>query len=193
MTVSLVKNGTLSLAKAAPKLRNALIGLGWDVRTTSGPAFDLDASALLLGANGRVRSDADLVFYNQLSDNPVNPSVTHFGDNLTGEGDGDDEEILVNLDKVPADVSRILILVTIHDAQGRGQNFGQVSEAHVRLVDFDTKEEVVKFDLAESASVDIGLKFVELEREADGWSFNALGQGTNSDFATLLREYGVQV
>lgn len=193
MSLSLAKNEKLSLTKSAPKLRNALIGLGWDVRATSGADFDLDASALLLDRNNRVRSDSDLVFYNQLKDDFSNPSVTHFGDNRDGRGDGDDEKILVDLDKVPSDVATILIIVTIHEATNHNQNFGQVSDAYVRLVDYDTDREVVKYDLAESASTDIGLKFVALEREPGGWTFNALGQGTTSDFASILREYGVNV
>lgn len=199
MSLSLAKNEKLSLTKSAPQLRNALIGLGWDVRATSGADFDLDASALLLKADPSrpsgwsVRSDNDLVFYNQLTDNASNPSVTHYGDNRDGSGDGDDEKILINLDKVPADVGRVMILVTIHDANSHNQNFGQVHEAFVRLVDNDTDKEIVKYDLAESASTDIGLKFVSLDREPGGWVFNAVGQGTTSDFATLLREFGVNV
>lgn len=199
MTLSLVKNEKLSLTKSAPLLRNARIGLGWDVRSSAGPDFDLDASALLLKADPSrpsgwsVRSDNDLVFYNNLKDNSSNPSVTHFGDNRDGRGDGDDEEILINLDAVPTDIGRVMILVTIHDATSQNQNFGQVSKAIVRLVDHDTDREIAKYDLAESASTDIGLKFVSLDREPGGWVFNAIGQGTTSDFANLLREFGVNV
>ena len=150
MALSLSKGGNLSLTKEAPGMTKVLVGLGWDARSTDGQDFDLDASAFLLKADGKVRADSDFIFYNQLKS--TDGSVEHTGDNRTGEGDGDDEAIKIDLSKVPADVDKIAITVTIHEADARRQNFGQVRNAFIRLVNQDNNNEVVRYDLAEDAS-----------------------------------------
>ena len=150
MAISLNKGGNLSLTKTDPNLNKLLIGLGWDERATSGSEFDLDASVFLLASNGRVRGDHDFIFYNQLKSD--NGAVEHTGDNRTGQGDGDDEVIKVNLAQIPADIDKIIVTVTIHDAQARNQNFGQVTNAFIRVVNEETGLEVVRFDLAEDYS-----------------------------------------
>ena len=145
MAISLNKGGNLSLSKTDPSLNQVLIGLGWDARATDGADFDLDASAFLLAANDKVRGETDFIFYNQTRS--PEGSVEHTGDNRTGEGDGDDEAVKINLAKVPADVQKIAITVTIHDAESRGQNFGQVQNAFIRVVNDQTNVEIVRFDL----------------------------------------------
>ena len=147
MAISLNKGGNLSLSKTDPSLNQVLIGLGWDARATDGADFDLDASAFLLAANDKVRGETDFIFYNQTRS--PEGSVEHTGDNRTGEGDGDDEAVKINLAKVPADVQKIAITVTIHDAENRGQNFGQVQNAFIRVVNDQTNVEIVRFDLNE--------------------------------------------
>ena len=147
MAISLNKGGNLSLSKTDPSLNQVLIGLGWDARATDGADFDLDASAFLLAANDKVRGETDFIFYNQTRS--PEGSVEHTGDNRTGEGDGDDEAVKINLAKVPADVQKIAITVTIHDAESRGQNFGQVQNAFIRVVNDQTNVEIVRFDLNE--------------------------------------------
>ena len=156
-SLTLSKGGNLSLSKADPGLRRAIIGLGWNPRTTTGAPFDLDASALLLGDNGKVRSQDDFVFYNQLSSK--DGSVTHQGDNRTGEGEGDDEQILIDLDLVGPDVKRVVIAVSIDQADSRGQNFGQVRDAYCRVVNQETEQEVVRFDLSEDAASETAMLF----------------------------------
>lgn len=148
MSVSLSKGGNVSLSKTAPSMKNVLVGLGWDARSTDGQDFDLDASAFLLAANGKVRGDADFIFYNNLKS--ADGSVTHTGDNRTGEGDGDDESLKIKLDAVPGDVDKIIFVVTIHDAQARRQSFGQVSGAFIRLVNDDNQTEVARYDLTKT-------------------------------------------
>ena len=160
MAISLNKGGRLSLSKEAPDLKKALIGLGWDPRATDGAAFDLDASAFLLGENGKVRSDADFIFYNQLKS--TDGSVQHTGDNLTGAGEGDDETILVDLAHVPANVQKIVFTVTIHVAEQRRQNFGQVGNAYIRVDKKKNNKEVARYDLAEDASTETAMIFGEL-------------------------------
>ena len=150
MSVSLSKGGNVSLSKAAPSMKNVLVGLGWDARSTDGQDFDLDASAFLLASNGKVRGDSDFIFYNNLTSS--DGSVTHTGDNRTGEGDGDDESLKIKLDAVPSEVDKIIFVVTIHDAQARRQSFGQVSGAFIRLVNDDNQTEVARYDLTEDAS-----------------------------------------
>lgn len=175
-TLSLSKGNNLSLTKTDPSLRRAMIGLGWDPRTTAGEQFDLDASALLVGANGRVRSNDDFIFYNQLQS--VDGSVVHQGDNRTGDGDGDDEQILIDLDAVAPDVERVVIVVTIDQAEARHQNFGQVRGAFCRVVNDETANEVVRFDLTEDAASETGMIFSEIYRYNGEWKFRAVGQGT---------------
>ncbi|WP_295387941.1 TerD family protein [uncultured Thiodictyon sp.] len=191
MAVSLQKGGRISLDKAAPGLKNILVGLGWDPRVTDGAPFDLDASAFLVAASGKVRSDADFIFYNQLKS--ACGSVEHGPDNMDGGGDGDDEVIDVYLDKVPADVAKIVFTVTIHEADTRKQNFGQVGNAYIRLVNKDSGAEVVRFDLGEEYSTETAMVFAELYRSGAEWKFNAIGQGYAGGLAPMARQYGVSV
>lgn len=191
MAISLSKGGNVSLSKEAPGLSNLLIGLGWDARATDGSDFDLDASAFLLGANGKVRSDADFIFYNQLKSD--NGSVEHLGDNRTGEGDGDDEQLVIQLNNVPADVEKVAIAVTIHDADARKQNFGQVSGAYIRCVNKDNDSEIAKYDLSEDASVETAMIFGEIYRHNGDWKFKAVGQGFEGGLGPLARNFGVNV
>lgn len=191
MALSLQKGGNLSLSKTDPGLNKILVGLGWDARSTDGQDFDLDASAFLLAANGKVRSDADFIFYNQMR--AVDGSVEHTGDNRTGEGDGDDESLLVDLSKVATDIDKIVITVTIHDAEQRRQNFGQVSNAFIRLVNSESNVEVVRFDLAEDASTEAAMVFGELYRNGAEWKFRAVGQGYAGGLRALAQQYGLSV
>lgn len=179
----------VSLSKEAPTMKNVLIGLGWDVRATDGQDFDLDASAFLLSASGKVRSDADFIFYNNLKS--VDGSVTHTGDNRTGEGDGDDETLKIKLDLIPADVDKIVFVVTIHDAQVRRQSFGQVSGAFIRLVNDDNQTEVARYDLTEDASTETAMLFGELYRHNTEWKFRAVGQGYAGGLASVCAQYGI--
>ncbi|CAI3947771.1 Stress response protein SCP2 (TerZ) (PDB:2QNG) [Commensalibacter communis] len=191
MAITLQKGANLSLTKTDATLDLALIGLGWDARVSDGKAFDLDASAFLLTANGRVRSDDDFYFYNQK--NIANSAVEHQGDNLTGEGDGDDEQIKITLSKLPADIEKVAIVVTIHEFQERKQNFGMISNAYVRLVNDKSGAEIVRFDLSEDASTETAMIFAEIYRKDGGWSFRAVGQGYNGGLGPLARNYGVNV
>lgn len=191
MAISLQKGGNVSLSKEAPSMKKMLIGLGWDARATDGAAFDLDGSAFLLAASGKVRSDADFIFYNQTKS--TDGSVEHAGDNRTGAGDGDDEVIVVQLDRVPDDVAKIAVAVTIHDAEARGQNFGQVSQAFIRCVNADTNEEVARFDLSEDASIETAMIFGEIYRHNGEWKFKAIGQGFKGGLGPLAQNFGVNV
>lgn len=189
MSVSLSKGGNVSLSKADPGMRNVLIGLGWDVRATDGQDYDLDASVFLLAANGKVRSDSDFIFYNNLTSN--DGSVEHTGDNRTGEGDGDDESIKIHLDKIASDVEKMVFVVTIHDAQALQQNFGQVEGAFIRLVNDDTNIEVARYDLTEDASTETAMLFGELYRHNNEWKFRAIGQGYAGGLASVCQQYGI--
>ena len=191
MGVSLTKGGNVSLTKAAPGLTNVNVGLGWDVRTTTGADFDLDASALLLGADGKVLSDQHFVFFNNLKS--PDGSVEHTGDNLTGEGEGDDEAVKVNLATVPAEVSKIVFPVSIHDAENRGQSFGQVRNAFIRVVNQDGGAELARYDLSEDAATETAMIFGELYRNGAEWKFRAVGQGYASGLAGIAKDYGVNV
>lgn len=191
MAISLNKGGRLSLSKEAPGLTKVLIGLGWDARATDGSAFDLDASAFLLGASGKARSDADFIFYNQLK-SPCG-SVEHTGDNLTGAGAGDDEVVKVDLSKVPAEVEKIAFTVTIHDADARRQNFGQVGNAYIRVVNADNDTEITRYDLAEDASTETAMIFGELYRHSGEWRFTAVGQGYAGGLAAMCKQYGINI
>lgn len=191
MAISLQKGANVNLTKSAPGLTKALLGLGWDARSTDGAAFDLDASALLLGANGKVRSDADFVFYGNKA--TADGSVTHGGDNLTGEGDGDDETITVDLTKVPADVERIALVVSIYEANERSQTFGQVRNAFIRLANADTNTEEVRYDLSEDYSTETAVIFAEIYRNNGEWKFKAIGQGFGDGLAGVARDFGVSV
>jgi tellurium resistance protein TerD len=188
-SLTLSKGGNLSLTKADPGLRRAVVGLGWNPRTTSGAAFDLDASALLLGASGKVRSQDDFIFYNQLA--APDGSVVHQGDNRTGDGEGDDEQILIDLGLVAADVERIIIAVSIDQAEARGQNFGQVRDAYCRVVNQDTEQEVVRYDLSEDAASETAMIFSELYRRNGEWKFRAIGQGYATGLYGIATDFGI--
>ena len=191
MAISLQKGGNISLSKEAPSMTKMVLGLGWDVRATDGSAFDLDASAFLLNASGKVRSDADFIFYNQAKS--ADGSVEHTGDNRTGEGDGDDETIVVDLTRVPADVEKVAVAVTIHDAEARNQNFGQVSSAYIRCVNESNNTEVARYDLSEDASVETAMIFGEIYRHNGEWKFKAIGQGFKGGLGPLAQNYGVNI
>ena len=191
MAVSLGKGGNVSLSKEDPGLTKILIGLGWDARSTDGTDFDLDASAFLLVADNKVRGDNDFIFYNNLKS--ADGSVEHTGDNRTGEGDGDDEALKVDLSRVPADVQKVAIAVTIHDAEARRQNFGMVTNAFIRVVNDMTQREVVRYDLTEDASTETAMIFGEVYRHNADWKFRAVGQGYQGGLAPLARNYGVNV
>ena len=189
MGVSLSKGGNVSLSKTDPGMKNVLIGLGWDVRATDGQDYDLDASVFLLAENGKVRNDLDFIFYNNLRS--ADGSVEHTGDNRTGEGDGDDESIKIQLDKIPANVAKLVFVVTIHDAAVRRQNFGQVEGAFIRLVNDDNQIEVARYDLTEDASTETAMLFGELYRHNGEWKFRAVGQGYAGGLASVCAQYGI--
>ena len=191
MSVSLSKGGNVSLSKEAPGLTAVLVGLGWDARTTTGTDFDLDASAIMVKADGKVVSDSHFVFFN----NKTSPdgSVEHTGDNLTGEGEGDDESIKVNLATVPAEVDKIVFPVSIYEAESRSQSFGQVRNAFIRIVNQAGGTELARYDLTEDASTETAMLFGELYRSGAEWKFRAVGQGYASGLAGIARDYGVNV
>ena len=191
MAISLNKGGNLSLSKTDPTLVRILLGLGWDERATDGASFDLDASAFLLTASGKVRGDHDFIFYNQLKSQ--DGSVEHTGDNRSGQGDGDDESLVVDLSKVSPEIEKIAITVTIHDAQSRGQNFGQIANAFIRVVNQDSGIEIVRFDLAEDYSTETAMVFGEVYRHNGEWKFRAVGQGYAGGLAAMCQQYGIQV
>ena len=192
MAVSLRKGQKVELTKGNPNLKKVLIGLGWDTnKYDGGYDFDLDAAAFLLGANGKVTSDVDFVFYNQLK----HPSgaVEHMGDNLTGAGEGDDEEIKVDLSKVPQNIDKIDFTVTIYEAVERRQSFGQVENAYIRVVDDLTGKELIRYDLGEDFSIETAVVVGELYRHGADWKFNAIGSGFEGGLASLGKNYGVNV
>lgn len=189
MALSLQKGGNLSLSKTDPSLTKILVGLGWDPRATDGTEFDLDASAFLLAAGDKVRGESDFIFYNQLRS--PEGAVEHTGDNRTGEGEGDDEVVKVDLSLVPADVQKIAFTVTIHDADVRNQNFGQVSNSFIRIVNEVSGAEIVRYDLAEDASTETAMIFAELYRHNGEWKFRAVGQGYAGGLKALANNYGM--
>jgi tellurium resistance protein TerD len=191
MSVSLSKGGNVSLTKQAPGLTAVLVGLGWDARTTSGAAFDLDASALMVGPSGKILSDAHFVFFNNLTS--PDGSVEHTGDNLTGEGEGDDEVIKVNLAGVPSEVDKVVVTVSIYDAETRSQSFGQVRNAYIRVINQADSAELTRYDLSEDASTETAMIFGELYRNAGEWKFRAVGQGYSTGLAGIARDFGVNV
>ncbi|MGW7022441.1 TerD family protein [Streptomyces decoyicus] len=191
MGVSLAKGGNVSLSKEAPGLTAVTVGLGWDVRTTTGADYDLDASALLCTEAGKVVSDAHFIFYNNLTS--PDGSVQHTGDNLTGEGEGDDEAIDVTLTGVPAEIAKIVFPVSIHDAESRGQSFGQVRNAFIRVVNKADGAELARYDLSEDASTETAMVFGELYRHGEEWKFRAVGQGYASGLAGIAADFGVNV
>jgi len=191
MAVSLSKGGNVSLSKEAPGLTAVLVGLGWDARVTDGKDFDLDASVFITGEDGKVRSDADFVFYNNKTG--ADGAVEHQGDNRTGEGDGDDEQVKIDLSKVPADVKKLVFAVTIHEADARGQNFGQVSNAFMRVINQDGEAELARYDLSEDYSTETALVFGELYRHGDEWKFKAVGAGFAGGLNALAASHGVNM
>ncbi len=189
MTVSLSKGGNVSLTKLDPKLEQITLGLGWNPRITDGAAFDLDASVFLLASTGKVRSEADFIFFNNLKS--ACGSVVHSGDELTGAKEGDDEQIKVNLATFPADVVRITFCVTIYEAEIRKQNFGMVSGAFIRILNAKTNEELVRYDLSEDYSLETAMVFGELYRHGAEWKFKAVGEGFAGGLAAMSRSFGV--
>ena len=191
MAISLNKGGNLSLSKTDPSLTHVLVGLGWDARSTDGVDFDLDASAFLLGENDKVRGEHDFIFYNQTRS--PEGSVEHTGDNRTGDGDGDDESVKIDLSKVPAEIQKIAITVTIHDGESRGQNFGQVQNAFIRIVNDQSNTEIVRFDLNEDYSTETAMIFGELYRHGGEWKFRAVGQGYAGGLGAMCRQFGITI
>ena len=191
MAISLTKGGNVNLSKEAPNLTNMAVGLGWNPRATDGQAFDLDAVAFLVNESGKVRADADFIFFNNLKSS--DGSVEHTGDNRTGEGDGDDEVIKVDLTKVPADVSKVVFCAVIYEGQARNQNFGQVANAYIRIVNTQGDAEVARYDLSEDSSTETAMIFGELYKNNGEWKFRAVGQGFAGGLGPLAASYGVAV
>lgn len=190
MAVSLTKGQRISLEKVAPNLTEIFIGLGWDIKATdTGYDFDLDSSVFLLGSNEKLISDQHFIFYNNLTSPDADKSVQHLGDNLTGVGEGDDEVIKVNLKKVPNDVQKIVVTVTIHEAQQRKQNFGQIKNAFVRIVNAQTQVEAIRYDLVEDYSIETALIMAELYRKDGEWRLNAVGAGYQGGLQAILNRY----
>jgi tellurium resistance protein TerD len=191
MAISLQKGGNVSLTKTDPGLVNALVGLGWDARSTDGAAFDLDASVFLVGENGKVLSDAHFIFYNQKTS--PDGAVVHSGDNTTGAGEGDDETVSINLPGVDPLIQRIVFAVTIHEADARNQNFGMVRNAFMRVLNKDSSTELARFDLSEDYSTETAMVFGEVYRNGAEWKFKAVGQGFAGGLNALAKDHGVNV
>lgn len=191
MAVNLTKGGNVNLSKEAPTMTKAIAGLGWDARVTDGQAFDLDASVFLVGDDGKVLSDQHFIFFN----NATSPdgSVAHQGDNRTGDGEGDDEQVKIALGNVPADVKKAVFAVTIYDAETRKQNFGMVSNAYIRIVNEENNTEIARYDLSEDASTETAMVFGELYRHNGEWKFKAVGQGFAGGLSALASQHGVSV
>lgn len=191
MGIVLQKGGNISLNKAEPGLEKIIVGLGWDARATQGQAFDLDASVFMLTDSGKVRSDADFIFYNNLKS--ADGSVEHLGDNLTGAGDGDDEVIRVDLIKMSPEITKLVFVVSIHEALQRRQNFGMVSKSAIRILNNATRNEIARFDLSEEGGTEGDMIFGEVYRYGAEWKFKAVGQGYLGEFVDLIKSYGVNV
>lgn len=191
MAISLTKGGNVNLSKEAPTMTKMVVGLGWDIRATDGAAFDLDAVGFVLGANGKVRADSDFIFFNNKQN--AEGSVLHGGDNRTGEGDGDDETIIIDLSKMPANADKVAVCVVIYDAETRRQNFGQVSRAYVRVLNDANQQEVARYDLSEDGSTEAAMIFGEVYRHNGEWKFKAVGQGFKGGLGPLAASYGVNV
>ncbi|MEJ4044129.1 TerD family protein [Erwinia sp. SLM-02] len=191
MAVSLVKGGNVSLTKEAPTMNIAMAGLGWDARVTDGQDFDLDASVFMVGEDGKVLNDSGFIFFNNKLSSCG--SVEHQGDNRTGAGDGDDEQVKVELSKIPADVKKLVFAVTIYDAEARKQNFGMVSNSFMRIYNNDNGTEIARFDLSEDASTETAMVFGELYRHGTEWKFKAVGQGFAGGLSALASQHGVNV
>ncbi|VWM16153.1 TerD family protein [Burkholderia lata] len=191
MAVSLSKGGNVSLSKEAPGLSEVVVGLGWDPRVTDGTEFDLDASIFVTGESGKVLSDASFIFYNNKKS--ADGSVEHLGDNRSGQGDGDDEQVNVKLTGLAADVKKLVFAVTIHDAEARKQSFGQVSNAYIRVVNKADSKEIARYDLSEDASTETAMIFGELYRHNDEFKFKAIGQGFTGGLKPLAEAHGVSI
>jgi tellurium resistance protein TerD len=192
MAVSLSKGQKVDLTKTNPGMSKVVVGLGWDTnKYDGGNDFDLDSSVFLLGDNGKVTSENDFVFYNNTTG--ADGAVVHTGDNRTGEGDGDDEQVKINLSSVPANIQRITFTITIHDGEARNQNFGQVSNAYARILNEDTGEELIRYDLGEDFSIETALVVGELYRHNGEWKFSAIGSGYQGGLAALAKDFGLQV
>lgn len=192
MAINLAKGQRVDLTKGNPSLKNIMVGLGWDVNAfDSGNAFDLDAAAFMLGENGKCPTEKEFIFYGNLEHQ--SGAVKHMGDNLTGEGDGDDEQIQIDLSKIPANVSKVAFTVTIYDADVRRQNFGQISNAFIRIVDEVTNQEIIRYDLGEDFSIETAVVIGELYRHNGEWKFNAIGSGFQGGLAALCGYYGIEV
>ena len=192
MAISLQKGQKVDLTKTNPGLTNVMVGLGWDTNKYDGGSdFDLDAAAFLLGENAKITADTDFVFFN--NKNHPSGAVTHMGDNLTGEGDGDDEQIVIDLSKVPANIAKIDFTVTIYDAENRKQNFGQVQNAFIRIANKDSGEELIRYDLGEDFSIETAVITAELYRNSGEWKFNAIGSGFSGGLSALCRNFGCSI
>ncbi|HAQ07443.1 MAG TPA: chemical-damaging agent resistance protein C [Bacillus bacterium] len=192
MAISLSKGQKVDLTKTNPGLTKVIVGLGWDVNKYDGGLdFDLDTSVFLLGENGKVTGESDFIFYNNTTGG--NGSVVHTGDNRTGAGDGDDEQVNVDLAAVPSEVKRITFTITIHDGEGRRQNFGQVSNSYVRIVNAGSDEEIIRYDLGEDFSIETAIVVGELYRHNNEWKFSAIGSGYQGGLAALATDFGLQV
>ena len=192
MAISLAKGQKIDLTKTNPGLSKVVVGLGWDVNQYDGGAdFDLDASVFLLNAEGKCSSEKDFIFYNQTEG--AGGAVIHTGDNRTGEGEGDDEQVKINLNAVPADIQKISFVITIHEAEARRQNFRQVSNAYVRVINEDSNEELIRYDLGEDFSIETALITGELYRHGGEWKFSAIGSGYQGGLARIATDFGLQV
>lgn len=192
MPINLSKGQKVDLTKGNPGLRKIMVGLGWDVNAfDSGAAFDLDAAAFMLGQNGKCPTENEFIFYKNLEHS--SGAVKHMGDNLTGEGEGDDEQILIDLTLIPANVDKVAFTVTIYDSDARRQNFGQVSNSFIRIVDETTGQELIRYDLGEDFSIETAVVVGELYRHRGEWKFNAIGSGFQGGLAALCGHYGIEV
>ena len=192
MAINLTKGQKVDLKKGNPGLKKLMVGLGWDVNAfDSGADFDLDAAAFMLGDNGRCPTEKEFIFYGNLTH--PSESIKHMGDNLTGEGEGDDEQIFVDLTKIPANVSKVAFTVTIYEAESRGQNFGQVSNSFIRIVDESTGQELIHYDLGEDFSIETAVVVGELYKHNGEWKFNAIGSGFQGGLEALCGHYGIEV
>ncbi|MCL1471348.1 TerD family protein [Argonema antarcticum] len=188
MSINLSKGGRVNLSKEAPGLKNAAIGLGWDVNATdTGSGFDLDASVFMLGTNGKIPNDKYFVFYN----NTQSPdgSAKHMGDSRTGEGAGDDETVQIDLSKVDASIQEIVFVVTIHEADTRKQNFGQVRNSFIRIYDLSTEKEITKYELEEDFSTETAIEFGKLYKKDGEWRFQAVGNGYKAGLQKFVDQY----
>lgn len=190
MPINLTKGQKVDLTKGNPGLKNIMVGLGWDVNQfDSGMDFDLDAAVFMLGENGKCITEKEFIFYGNLAHS--SGSVKHMGDNLTGDGDGDDEQVQIDLSKIPANISKVAFTVTIYDADSRRQNFGQVSNAFIRIVEENGNTELIRYDLGEDFSIETAIVVGELYRNNGEWKFNAIGSGFQGGLAALCAHFGI--